>query len=293
MIKFPNISPEIVSFTIAGTEFAIRWYAVSYLAGFFVAIFVMKFFLTKEKLWRFNVGPLDRDQVDSMMSYLILGVIVGGRLGYVLFYNLAAYVENPLNIIQVWDGGMSFHGGFLGVAFAALLFCRVNGVLVWSCADLIALASGPGLLFGRLANFINSELWGRPTNAPWGVVFPGNRAQECPGVVGECARHPTQLYEAGLEGLLLFLVLIIFALLGGPRRPGLITGLFLIIYGVGRYLVEFYRVPDPQFFSIANPNGFAYHVGEFGVTMGQCLSIPMICVGVLLIFIKTKKRRMG
>ena len=293
MIKFPNISPEIVSFTIAGTEFAIRWYAVSYLAGFFVAIFVMKFFLTKEKLWRFNVGPLDRDQVDSMMSYLILGVIVGGRLGYVLFYNLAAYVENPLNIIQVWDGGMSFHGGFLGVAFAALLFCRVNGVLVWSCADLIALASGPGLLFGRLANFINSELWGRPTNAPWGVVFPGNRAQECPGVVGECARHPTQLYEAGLEGLLLFLVLIIFALLGGLRRPGLITGLFLIIYGVGRYLVEFYRVPDPQFFSIANPNGFAYQVGEFGVTMGQCLSIPMICVGVLLIFIKTKKRRMG
>ena len=293
MIAFPEISSEIISFSIAGIELSIRWYAVSYLAGFFVAILVMKSFLLKEKLWRFNTGPLDRDQVDSLVTYLVLGVILGGRIGYVLFYNLDAYIENPGSILRVWDGGMAFHGGFLGVVGAALLFCRFNGILVWSCADLIALASGPGLLFGRLANFINAELWGRPTDAPWGVIFPGDRAQDCPGVIGECARHPSQLYEAGLEGLLLFLVLIIAAYLGGLRRPGLVTGLFLIIYGASRYVVEFYRVPDFQFFSVMNPNGFAYTYGEFGVTMGQLLSFPMIFLGAILIVIKIKKPRVG
>ena len=293
MIAFPEISSEIISFSIAGIELSIRWYAVSYLAGFFVAILVMKSFLLKEKLWRFNTGPLDRDQVDSLVTYLVLGVILGGRIGYVLFYNLDAYIENPGSILRVWDGGMAFHGGFLGVVGAALLFCRFNGILVWSCADLIALASGPGLLFGRLANFINAELWGRPTDAPWGVIFPGDRAQDCPGVIGECARHPSQLYEAGLEGLLLFLVLIIAAYLGGLRRPGLVTGLFLIIYGASRYVVEFYRVPDSQFFSVMNPNGFAYTYGEFGVTMGQLLSFPMIFLGAILIVIKIKKPRVG
>ena len=293
MIAFPEISPEIFSFSLAGTEFALRWYAVSYLTGFFVAILVMKFFLRKEKLWRFNTGPLDLDQVDTMVSYLVLGVIIGGRLGYILFYNFDVYVENPGSIIRVWDGGMAFHGGFLGVAIAAFFYCRFNGALVWSSADLIALASGPGLLFGRLANFINAELWGRPTDAPWGVVFPGERAQDCPGIVGECARHPTQLYEAGLEGLLLFLALIVVAFLGGLRRPGMITGLFLLIYGIGRYIVEFYRVPDLQFFSVTNLNGFAYSYGEFGVTMGQCLSLPMICIGLLIVLIKIKKPRMG
>lgn len=293
MIAFPNISPEIFSFSIADLEFSIRWYSVSYLAGFIVAVLVMKFFLRREKLWRFNAGPLDRDQVDSMMTYLILGVIVGGRLGYVLFYNLDDFTENPENIIRVWDGGMAFHGGFLGVVVATILYCRFYGALVWSCADLIALSSGPGLLFGRVANFINAELWGRPTTASWGVVFPGDRAQECPGVIGDCARHPTQLYEAGLEGFLLFLVLIIAAYSGGLRRPGTITGLFLLLYGSGRYFVEFYRVPDQQFFSVNNPNGFAYMYGELGVTMGQCLSIPMICFGLLLVSIKIKKPRMG
>lgn len=293
MIAFPNISPDIFTFSIAGLEFVIRWYAVSYLAGFFVAIAIMKFFLRKQALWRFNTGPLDRDQVESMMSYLILGVIIGGRIGYVLFYNLDSYIANPGSVVRVWDGGMAFHGGFLGVVFAALLYCRFNGVLVWSCADLIALSTGPGLLFGRLANFINAELWGRPTTAPWGVIFPGERAQDCPGVVGDCARHPSQLYEACLEGLLVFLVLTIVAYSGGLRRPGIITGLFLLIYGASRYIVEFFRVPDIQFFSPANPNGFAYSYGEFGVTMGQCLSLPMLFVGMLLIITKAKKSRVG
>ena len=184
---------------------------------------------------------------------------------------------------------MAFHGGFLGVVIAGVLYCRFNGVLVWSCADLIAIASGPGLLFGRLANLINAELWGRPTDVPWGVVFPGERAQDCPSLIGECARHPSQLYEAGLEGLLLFLMLVLFAYFGALRRPGVITGVFLLIYGVSRYLVEFYRVPDPQFFSPTNLNGFAYTYGEFGVTMGQLLSLPMIFVGVMIVVIKGKK----
>ena len=293
MFSFPQISPEIFSFTIAGTEFALRWYAVSYLAGFFVAIFLMKFFLKKESLWKFNVGPLDKDQVDGMVFFLIIGVIVGGRLGYVFFYDLETYVGSPSAIIRVWDGGMAFHGGFLGVVFAGLLYCRFNGISVWSCADLIALASGPGLLFGRLANFINAELWGRPTDVPWGVVFPGERAQDCPGPTGECARHPSQLYEAGLEGLLIFLVLVLFAYFGALRRPGMITGLFLLIYGVSRYFVEFYRVPDPQFFSSTNLYGFAYSYGDFGVTMGQLLSLPMIFFGVIFVAFKSRKLRMN
>lgn len=293
MIVFPEIPPEIFSFEIAGIELALRWYAVSYLVGFFVAIFLMKSFISKEKLWRFNTGPLDRDQVEGLVTYLILGVIIGGRLGYVLFYNLDAFIQNPGSIIRVWEGGMAFHGGFLGVVVSGLIYCRFNGALVWSCADLIALSSGPGLLLGRLANFINAELWGRPTDMPWGVVFPGERAQNCPGVIGECARHPSQLYEAGLEGLILFIVLIIVAHGGGLRRPGMITGLFLLIYGSARYAVEFYRMPDPQFFSKNNLNGFAFSYGDFGVTMGQCLSLPMIFIGLLLIIIKFKKLEIG
>jgi phosphatidylglycerol:prolipoprotein diacylglycerol transferase len=186
---------------------------------------------------------------------------------------------------------MSFHGGFLGVVFAAFFYFRRHGIIVWSGADLIALATGPGLMLGRIANFINAELWGRPTDVAWGVVFPGERAQDCAGVVGACARHPSQLYEAGLEGLLLFLILIIFAFAGALRRPGVITGMFLLIYGAGRYFVEFYRVPDPQFFSETNPYGFAYQYGEFGVTMGQTLSIPMIVVGVSLILLKSRSWR--
>ena len=293
MIRFPDISPEIFSFTVLGMELALRWYALAYLAGFLFAVLIMRYFTARGHLWRFNTGPLDRDQIDGVVIYLILGVIVGGRLGYVLFYNLEAYLSDPWAIIRVWDGGMAFHGGFLGVVIATILYCRYNGILLWSCADLIALGTGPGIFLGRTANFINAELWGRPTEMPWGVIFPGARAQDCPGVVGECARHPSQLYEAGLEGFLLFLVLIAFAYFGALRRPGIITGLFLIIYGSARYFIEYYRLPDPQFFSDVNPYGFAYFVGDFGITMGQTLSLPMIIIGLCLILIKHRKARFG
>ena len=226
---------------------------------------------------------MEVDQADDLLTYLILGVILGGRIGYVLFYNLEFYLANPFDIFRIWDGGMAFHGGFLGVVFALIYFCARNGVQLMPMADLLALASPPGLLFGRVANFINAELWGRPTDVSWGVIFPGARAQDCPDVFGACARHPSQLYEAGLEGLVLFAILLMFAALGGLRRTGLLAGIFVAGYGAARYFVEFFRVPDPQFFSADNPFGFAYRFGEFGVTMGQTLSIPMILIGLLFI----------
>jgi phosphatidylglycerol:prolipoprotein diacylglycerol transferase len=208
--------------------------------------------------------------------------MIGGRLGYVFFYNFAYYASHPIDIFRVWDGGMAFHGGFVGVIVAVVLFCWANKLSLWPTADLIAVSTPPGLFFGRVANFINAELWGRPTEAYWGVIFPGDLAQRCYGVIGPCARHPSQLYEAALEGLLLLLVLVYIAFKGGFKSPGLLTGVFAVGYGTSRFFVEYFRVPDPQFFSEVNTFGFAFAFGDFGVTMGQSLSIPMILIGVVL-----------
>ena len=283
MILFPTISPDIFSITVFGAEFTLRWYAVSYIIGFIFALQIMKFFARRSYLWPSQKPPMKIDDCDALLTYLILGVILGGRLGYVLFYNFQFYMENPSSILRVWDGGMAFHGGFIGVVIAATIFCFKNKISVMSAADLVAVATPPGLLFGRIANFVNAELWGRPTNMPWGIVFPGNSAQDCPGVIGFCARHPTQLYEAALEGLLLFIILFFLSLRGGLAIKGLMTGLFISLYGIARFIVEFYRMPDPQFFSENNLQGFAYSFGELGVTMGQVLSLPMIAVGGLLV----------
>ncbi len=291
MIPFPNINPEIFSFELMGFNFALRWYAVSYILGFFCALKLMKYFVLKEKLWVSNKPPITPDQADSILTYLILGVIIGGRLGYVLFYNFDYYSQNILDVIRIWDGGMAFHGGFLGVVLAVIIYCRVHSISLWSGADLIAVASPPGLLFGRVANFINGELWGSPTNQPWGVIFPGELAQACEGVIGPCGRHPSQLYEAGLEGFLLFLILYTLAMKGALKKPGLITGVFASGYGMARFLVEYVRVPDIQFFSESNPYGFAFRVGDFGITMGQCLSLPMILVGLILILGALKRTK--
>jgi phosphatidylglycerol:prolipoprotein diacylglycerol transferase len=282
MILFPDISPEIFSFELFGINFALRWYAVSYILGFFCALKLMKFFVVRKLLWASEAPPIFEDQADAFLTYLILGVIIGGRLGYVFFYNLEYYALNPLAIFRIWDGGMAFHGGFIGVITAVILFCWANKLLLWSTADLIAVSTPPGLFFGRVANFINAELWGRPTEVYWGVVFPGELAQKCNGVMGTCARHPSQLYEAGLEGLLLFIALIYIAIKGGFKRPGLLTGVFSAGYGASRFFVEYFRVPDPQFFSQANPYGFAFKLGDYGITMGQSLSLPMILVGLIL-----------
>ena len=282
MLTFPTIAPELFSVEILGYNFSLRWYALSYLVGFFIAYALMRLMTSRPKIWPYGVEPLDREQLDEFLTFLILGVIVGGRLGYVLFYNAEYYLHHPNEIIRVWDGGMSFHGGFLGVIVTVYFYSRRNGIMLWSCADLIALSAPPGLFLGRVANFINAELWGRPTDVPWGVVFPGARAQDCPNVEGLCARHPSQLYEAGLEGFTLLIILLIAVALGKLRRPGFVAGIFFLGYGASRYFVEFYRVPDPQFFSPSNPYGFAFLVGEYGLTMGQLLSLPMIFIGLLL-----------
>jgi phosphatidylglycerol:prolipoprotein diacylglycerol transferase len=234
-------------------------------------------------MWKFNTPPMEISQVDSFITVLILGVILGGRLGYVLFYNYDFYLQNPVDILKVWEGGMSFHGGFLGVVIAVLLYCRFNGIPVLSGGDLIAVATPPGLMFGRISNFINAELWGRPTNVSWGVIFPGERAQDCPAVEGICARHPTQLYEASLEGLILFILMVFLAYLGLFRRPGSLIGIFLVGYGTSRYFIEFYRVADPQFISEINPRGYVFQFAELGVTMGQLLSLPMVIVGLIFL----------
>lgn len=282
MVPFPNISPEIFSFELFGINFALRWYAVSYIFGFICALKIMKVFVVKESLWAQEKPPISEDQADSFLTYLILGVIIGGRLGYVVFYNFEYYALNPLSILRIWDGGMAFHGGFLGVLIAIIFFCYANKLSLWSTADLIAVSTPPGLFFGRLANFINAELWGRPTEVHWGVIFPGDLAQQCDGIIGPCARHPSQLYEAGLEGILLLLVLFYMAYNGAFKKPGLLAGVFVLGYGASRFLVEYFRVPDPQFVSLANPYGFAFKFGEVGITMGQSLSLPMIVVGLLL-----------
>ena len=293
MIIFPDIAPEIFTLDLYGMQFSLRWYAVSYLAGFLLGFLVMLVFVRRERSWNFKTPPMEVDQVEALVTYVVLGVIVGGRLGYVLFYNFGYYAENPGDILRVWDGGMSFHGGFLGVVVATIWFSRYNGIPLMSAADLMAVATPPGLLLGRMANFINAELWGRPTDLPWGVIFPGIAAQDCPGVIGQCARHPSQLYEAGLEGLLLGLILILVALLGGLKRRGLITGLFFFGYGASRFVVEFFRQPDAQFVTDENLLGYAYQNAGFGVTMGQALSLPMILIGMLLILVGMFRRKRG
>ena len=186
---------------------------------------------------------------------------------------------------MVWQGGMAFHGGLLGVIIAAWLYTGVQKIPRRPAADAIALGVPPGLLLGRIANFINAELWGRPTLAPWGVIFPGQSAQTCTGFdPGTCPRHPSQLYEAGLEGLLLgALLLFLVWAKRGYKRPGLISGTFFWGYGLSRFFVEFFRQPDAQFVSQGNPLGLAWHIGGYGLTMGQILSIPMILLGLWLI----------
>ena len=174
---------------------------------------------------------------------------------------------------------------------AVIGFCRFNGIPLFSAADLIAISTPPGLFFGRVANFINTELWGKPTDIGLGVVFPGDRAQDCPEVIGPCARHPSQLYEAGLEGILLFTILAIFAFSGLLKRPGFIMGVFVAGYGASRYFVELFREADPQFVTIDNPEGYIYSFWGFGLSMGQVLSVPMILMGFLLVYFSYKKAK--
>ena len=282
-IPFPDISPVIFTIELFGASFALRWYAMAYIVGILLGWRLAVMAVTRPRLWAGESSPMTRDQVEDLLTAIILGVIIGGRLGYVLFYRPGYYLQNPLEIAMLWQGGMAFHGGFLGVVLAVWLVARKHGLRLGDIANLVALAATPAIFLVRIANFINAELWGRPTDLPWGVIFPGAAAQECPGVEGLCARHPSQLYEAGLEGLLLGLLLVWLAFSRGwLKRRWSLAGLFFAGYGVARFLVEFVRQPDAQFVGPGNPVGLAFHIDGIGLTMGQALSLPMIAVGLLV-----------
>jgi len=284
MIAFPNISPEIFSITIFGIELALRWYALAYIIGLILGWRIAVLAANRPALWRNNLSPIEAVQVEDLLTWVIVGVILGGRLGYVLFYQPVHFLYHPLEIVMIWKGGMAFHGGLAGVCVAAYLFFRRNLVPYDSGADLLALAAPAGLLLGRVANFINAELWGRPTDLPWGVIFPGEAAQACGQIAGLCARHPSQLYEAVLEGLLLGGLLLFLAFKKAAlKKPGLITGIFFAGYGIARCFVELVRQPDAQFQSPENPLGYVFELAGLGITMGQILSLPMIAVGLFLI----------
>jgi phosphatidylglycerol---prolipoprotein diacylglyceryl transferase len=259
-IAFPVFDPIAISIG----PIAIRWYALAYIGGIVLGWIYARSLLKKERLWG-GPAPVSLPQLDDFILWVTVGIIVGGRTGYVLFYNPAFFAQHPAEIFQLWNGGMSFHGGFLGCVAAVMLFARRNGISILSLGD-ITTAVGPiGLFLGRLANFINSELWGRTTDAsvPWAVVFPNG---------GPLPRHPSQLYEAALEGILLFTVLAVMIRMGALKRPGLILGSFIAIYALARITGELFREPDPQL-------GFLWG----GLTMGMLLSVPMIIAGLILI----------
>ncbi|WP_281972665.1 prolipoprotein diacylglyceryl transferase [Ruegeria faecimaris] len=283
VLNFPDLSPELFSISLFGMEFALRWYALAYIAGIVIAWRLGVIALKRPALWPDKAPPMQPAQLEDLITWIILGVILGGRLGFVLFYQPAYYLSNPIEILMVWQGGMAFHGGLLGVVVASYIYARRHQISILPLADLIAHTVPPGLLLGRVANFINAELWGRPSDLPWAFVFPGAAAQNCPEVIGLCARHPSQLYEAALEGLLLGALLLWLAYRRHAfLRPGLVTGVFMAGYGASRFIVEFFRQPDAQFVSAGNPLGLAWQMGGYGLTMGQLLSLPMIAFGLWL-----------
>jgi len=296
LIPFPNIDPVLIAFDIFGFELAIRWYALAYIAAFLIGMWWINKLVARVDLWKDNTPPMTRDQVDSLLTWIIIGTIIGGRLGYVFFYQPAEFLADPSRILRTWEGGMSFHGGFLGVIVAGWLFCWKNKLNPWSVGDTMAFAVPIGLFFGRMANFINAELWGRPTQVPWAVSFPTQAAQDCPiwWLETVCSRHPSQLYEAGLEGILLFAILAFLVFRKGLfKTAGAAIGVFFLGYGVARTIVEGFRQGDAQFTDLTNPWGhvirFGQDVDSLGLSMGQILSIPMIIAGLaILIYTRTR-----
>lgn len=260
VLPFPIIDPV----AIAIGPLAIRWYSLAYIGGIFLGWLYMVRLRNNSALWH-GPAPLKRQEVDDLLVWAAFGIILGGRLGYVLFYNFSYYLSRPLEIFAVWQGGMAFHGGFLGTIVAIYLFSRSRSIALLSLADLVAAATPIGLFFGRLANFINAELFGRVSDVSWAMVFPGG---------GPEPRHPSQLYQAGLEGVVLFGVLAVAVWkFKSLTRPGEVAGLFFLFYGVFRIISEFFRMPDPQIGFLAG-----------GLTMGMLLSLPMIPIGMALIW---------
>ena len=244
-------------------SFEIRWYSLSYIFGIIIGWILCKKILIKNT----NINQ----KFDDYITYLIIGVILGGRLGYIIFYNLNYYLNNFFDIFKIWQGGMSFHGGLLGVIVASILFAKKNNQDPFLYLDLVSLVAPIGIFFGRLANFINSELYGKVSDVPWSVIFIK---------VDNLSRHPSQLYEATLEGLVLFLILMLFKKKNYLTKPGLISGLFLIFYSIFRFFVEFYRVPDEQ---------LGYVV--FNLSTGQVISLVFLIIGTIVFYLKNENRQ--
>ena len=265
-IAFPVFDP----IAIAIGPLAIRWYALAYIGGIVLGWIYARALIKNERLWG-GTAPITLPQMDDFILWVTVGIILGGRTGYVLFYNLPFFVQHPAEIFELWKGGMSFHGGFLGCVAAVMLFARKNGIPILSLGDITTAVAPIGLLLGRIANFVNSELWGRVADqsVPWAMVFPNG---------GPDPRHPSQLYEAGLEGILLFTILAVMIRFGALKRPGLILGSFIAIYALARIAGEFFREPDPQL-------GFLWG----GLTMGMLLSVPMIIAGIILIVLAWRR----
>lgn len=260
-ITFPDIDPVIFSIG----PVAIRWYGLGYVVGIIFAWWFAKRLVSNLGLWRNQKAPMNGADLDDFVVWAAIGIVVGGRVGYILFYDIARIIADPLSIFAVWQGGMSFHGGFLGATLAMILFARSRGIGIWSMFDVVAAGVPVGLGLVRVTNFINSELWGRETDMPWGVIFPTG---------GPDPRHPSQLYEAFLEGLVLFIVLYILIYLGRKLKvPGFISGAFVFGYGLSRIIVEFFREPDAH---------IGYLAGGW-LTMGMLLSLPMVIVGLWVI----------
>jgi phosphatidylglycerol:prolipoprotein diacylglycerol transferase len=258
MLTYPNIDPVALDLGLV----KIHWYGIMYLLGFASA-----YFLGQQRA-KLAYSPIKPNAIEDLIYYGALGVILGGRFGYILFYNFDAFIQNPLILLKIWEGGMSFHGGMLGVFAAMWFFGKKQNCSLLQLTDLLAPLIPIGLGLGRIGNFINGELWGRVTDVSWGMVFPN---------AGEFPRHPSQLYEAFLEGLLLFIIMWLYTKKQRPRMAA--TGLVLLLYGCFRFLVEFFRLPDA-------------HIGYLAldwVTMGQILSVPMIIIGAILFFCAYQK----
>ena len=258
-LAYPTIDPVMVNLG----PFPIRWYALAYVAGLVAGWATARFLTGGDRFWRPGQKRPSVESIDDLVVFIAVGIILGGRAGYVLFYNLPFFLDHPGDILKLWTGGMAFHGGLVGAVLGLWIFARRRGLPVLTVGDVVAGGVPFGLLFGRLANFIKPELWGRTTDVPWGMVFPG---------AGPLPRHPSQLYEAALEGVVLLVLLGLAIRAGALRRPGLVTGLFAAGYGCARIFVEFFREPDPQL-------GFLFG----GATMGMLLSLPLVIGGVAIV----------
>jgi len=267
-MTFPDISPFLFEYN----GFGIRWYALAYIVGLLLAWRTAMMLTARPHLWANDTPPYKPEQAENLLFMLTLGVILGGRLGFVLFYNFDYYMANPLQILKTWEGGMAFHGGLLGVVIGGLIFCRVTPSPVLSTADSIAVGVPFGLLFGRVANFINGELWGKPGDVPWAMRFPipDPRTGERDWTNLTEPRHPSQLYEAFLEGIVIFIVLRFLTIkFKALTKPGICAGMFILLYGFFRFCVEFVREPDATMFG--------------PLTRGMTYSLPMVLIGLLIV----------